>query len=70
MSRTVFSALLLLCLLFVIINPRWVNDVQKVSLIQSGPSVQMVLTSYTSHQLLRLNVATPVAIILNLTTMA
>jgi len=46
MSRTVFSALLLLCLLFVIINPRWVNDEQKVSLIQSGPSVQMVLTSY------------------------
>jgi len=51
MSRTVFSALLLLCLLFVIINPRWVNDVQKVSLIQSGPSVQMVLTSYSGYLL-------------------
>ena len=47
MSLTVFSALPLLGFLFVIINPRWVNDEQKVSLIQSGPSVHLVLTGYT-----------------------
>jgi len=44
MSRTVFLALLLLCFLFVIINPHWVNDEQKVSLIQSGSDVHLVLT--------------------------
>ena len=31
----------------VIINPHWVNDEREISLIQSGPSVHLVLTGYT-----------------------
>jgi len=43
-TRPCVSVSLLFDFLFVIINPHWVNDEQKVSLIQSEPSVQLVLT--------------------------
>ncbi len=46
-TRPCVSVSLLFDFLFVIINPHWVNDEQKVSLIQSEPSAHLVLTGYS-----------------------